>query len=61
MHYKALLEIGRKKKNERKIFVRSENGIVGVLRVVNKIRTAKLLQAKEISLQEYIAGVAAQL
>lgn len=57
-YYQALLETGKKKKHERKIYVRSNAGVAGVLKVVGKIKNSRLLHAKRISSKEYLAGIA---
>jgi len=61
MHYEALIEQterkGRRKRTrERKLFVRGAD-ITEVLNVVGKIRGAKLIETREISKNQYIAGV----
>ena len=58
-HYKALVEIKEKKNltRDRVLYIRSSTGIVGVMEICRKIRNSKLLQAKEISLEQYIKGV----
>jgi len=60
LHYKALLETGKKKKNEKKIYLRSETGIVGLLNIISSMKYTKLLCAQQITLEEFRSKVSEQ-
>jgi hypothetical protein len=62
-YYRVLIEVGKKKyeKHDRIVYIRTSTNkpIDEVLLVVRKIKAAKLLIAKKIDREAYIAGVSA--
>lgn len=55
-YYKAILEIGRKKKHERVMYIQRPT-ILEALDVTKKIRSSDLQRIEPISYEEYMKGV----
>jgi hypothetical protein len=57
MYFKACLEVGRKKKDERIMYI-SARDIVHAMEITKKIRWSTYKYVKPVSYDEYMKGVA---
>lgn len=56
MYFRANLEVGRKKKDERIMFI-SARSIIGAMDITKKIRWSRLIELVPVTYEDYMKGV----